>query len=678
MGIILGIRRFVLFTCLIASLVILPAFAPLKAADQPTVVRVGVYQNEPKVFIDENGNPSGFFIDLIEKIAVEEHWMLVYVPCEWSDCLQALADGEIDLMPDVAYSDERDVLFDFHKTPVIESWSRVYSSPKGSISTLKDLDEKRIAVLDGSIQQTIFQELMSGFGYKVKIIPAKTYKEAFSMAEDGSVDGAISNQLFGDYFYQQYHLVETSIDFNPAQLFFAAAQGKNAELLNAIDRDLTKWKAEPNSPYYSTLGQWTAKEPYQLPKSILWAAGIVLGLFFTATGIILLLRRQVRLRTLKLSLANQELQKSEKRYQTLTNISPVGIFRTDPDGSTTYVNPKWSEISGLPAEKALGDGWLEAVHPGDRDRLAHVWKESAEKHQASYSDYRFLHPDGRIVWVMGQAVTEFDSTNQIMGYVGTITDITERKLAEQEITKLNTELESRVKERTAQLEAVNKELESFSYSVSHDLRAPLRAVSGFAEIIARRYRQQLNPEATHYFDNIVKASERMGHLIDDLLTYARLGRSGVRHELISIESVVNEIQKNMRQYIDEIHGTLSVAENLPSIYGDQTLLIQIFTNLLENAFKYHRQDVPPLVSITCEELEKQVLFRIIDNGIGIPQEYLEKIFNMFQRLHSEDDYPGTGIGLATVKKSVSLLGGSVWVESEVGKGSAFFVQLPKE
>ena len=678
MRIILGIRRFILFTCLIASLVILPAFTPLKTADQPTVVRVGVYQNEPKVFIDENGNPSGFFIDLIEKIAVEENWMLVFVPCEWSVCLQALANGEIDLMPDVAYSKERDELFDFHKTPVIESWSSVYSSPGGAISTLADLKGKRIAVLDGSIQQTIFQELMSGFGYEVTIIPAKTYKEAFSMAEDGSADGAISNQLFGDYFYQQYHLEKTSIDFNPAQLFFAAAQGKNAELLNAIDRDLTKWKAEPNSPYYSTLGLWTAKEPYRLPKSILWAAGIVLGLFVAAAGGILLLRRQVRLRTLKLSLANQELQKSEKRYQTLANISPVGIFRTDPDGSTTYVNPKWSVISGLPAEKALGDGWLEAVHPDDRDRLAYVWKESAEKHQASYSDYRFLHPDGRIVWVMGQAVTEYDSENQIMGYVGTITDITERKLAEQEIAKLNTELESRVKERTAQLEAMNKELESFSYSVSHDLRAPLRAVSGFAEIIARRYRQQLNPEAMHYFDNIVKASERMGHLIDDLLTYARLGRSGVRHELISIESVVNEIQKNMRQYIDEIHGILSVAENLPSIFSDQTLLIQIFTNLLENAFKYHRQDVRPLVSITCEDLEKKVLFRVEDNGIGIPQEYLEKIFNMFQRLHSEDDYPGTGIGLATVKKSVSLLGGSVWVESEVGKGSTFFVQLPKE
>ena len=170
----------------------------------------------------------------------------------------------------------------------------------------------------------------------------------------------------------------------------------------------------------------------------------------------------------------------------------------------------------------------------------------------------------------------------------------------------------------------------------------------------------------------------MGQLIDDLLTYARLGRTGVRREPVSLASLVNEISRNMQSRLAEIHGTLNIAENLPTVTGDQTLLSQVFTNLLENAFIYHNPDVPPQVSLTYYNEDKHVVVKVSDNGIGIPLEYQEKIFNMFQRLHSEEEYPGTGIGLATVRKSVELLGGSVWVESKVGEGSTFFVRLPKE
>jgi PAS domain S-box-containing protein len=664
---------------LCATVLLLGMFSSGAVVGHTRTVRVGIYQNEPKIFMDENGRPGGIFVELLNEIAVKEGWILVYVPCEWAACLQALEDGQIDLMPDVAYSVERDVIFDFHKTPVLESWSRVYASPDVPINQISDLNGKRIAVLKESIQQTVFEQLMNGFGYEVTIILADSFEQAFAMAADGSADAAISNHLFGNYFYQKYGLLKTTIDFNPVALYYATAEGRNSDLLEAIDRCLDQWIATSNSPYYTTLGRWSEEEPaYRVPQYVFWVIGGISGLLLAAAGVILLLRQQVKVRTRHLEQINAELQESEQRYQILARISPVGIFRTDANGSTTYVNPKWCAISGLSVEQALGDGWLEAVHPEDRERLSRGWRESAQLHHPSFADYRFVRPDGTLAWVMGQAVPELNAEDQIVGYVGTITDITDRKRAEDEIHQLNAELELRVQERTAQLQAANKELESFSYSVSHDLRAPLRAISGFSTIIARRHRANLNEEGQHYVDNIVQASERMGQLIDDLLTYARLGRSGIRRGPVSLASLLRELARNMQVYLDKNRGTLTICEELPVVTGDRTLLSQVFTNLLENAFIYHKPGTPPQVYVTCHSEDNDVVVEVRDNGIGIPSEYYEKIFNVFQRLYSEEEYPGTGIGLATVKKSVELLGGSVWVESKVGEGSTFFIRLLKE
>ena len=239
-------------------------------------------------------------------------------------------------------------------------------------------------------------------------------------------------------------------------------------------------------------------------------------------------------------------------------------------------------------------------------------------------------------------------------------------------------MEQRVLERTAQLEAANKELESFSYSVSHDLRAPLRAINGFSEIIARRYRSSLNEEAQHYFDNIIEASKRMEQLIDDLLQYSRLGRKGVHHDLVLLADIFTDLATDLKERLSQNQGTLTIASNLPTLMSDRTLLTQIFLNLLDNALTYHVRGQPVEISVTWQKNDKSYIFHVRDNGIGIPLEYQEKIFNVFQRLHGQEEYPGTGIGLATVKKSVQLLDGSVSVESQVGKGSTFSVYLPKE
>ena len=170
----------------------------------------------------------------------------------------------------------------------------------------------------------------------------------------------------------------------------------------------------------------------------------------------------------------------------------------------------------------------------------------------------------------------------------------------------------------------------------------------------------------------------MGRLIDDLQTYSRLGRTGVRRETVSLAGVLAEIARDLKGHLDALQGTITICEGLPEVNGDLTLLRQIFTNLLENAVLYRRTDVHPEVGVTCQAEADHVVVKVRDNGIGIPAEHHEKIFTIFQRLHSEEEYPGTGVGLATVKKAIEMLVGTVWVESTVGKGSVFSVKLPRE
>jgi len=252
-------------------------------------------------------------------------------------------------------------------------------------------------------------------------------------------------------------------------------------------------------------------------------------------------------------------------------------------------------------------------------------------------------------------------------------EVERRTLAELALRQRNNELE----QRSAQLEAANRDLQSFSYSVSHDLRAPLRAIHGFAEILVRRHRDGMNEQGRHYLDNIVKAGADMGVLIDDLLRYSRLGRTAVQRHAVDLNRLLEQIGRTLEARTAEIGAELVIPARLPEIQGDRTLLEQILTNLLVNAYTYRRRDVKPRVEFYCREETEHWILCVADNGIGIDRDQFDRIFIVFQRLHGPDEYPGTGIGLALVRKAAQLLGGEVWVESEVGRGSTFCVRLPK-
>jgi PAS domain S-box-containing protein len=376
------------------------------------------------------------------------------------------------------------------------------------------------------------------------------------------------------------------------------------------------------------------------------------------------------------SFARQEsrgrvVEKSAAGLRELADAIPQLVWTARPDGTSDYVNQRWIVYAGLtPAHGALPD-WKRAVFPEDLGAYEQAWGSALKTGEAFDAEYRLLRArDKTYRWHIVRAEPIRDETGNITRWVGTSTDTEDRKRAENVLNGLNTELKEDVRDRIRQLEA-------FSYSVSHDLRAPLRAISGFAEILIKRHGDRLDPKGLHYLDNIVVASRQMGALIDDLLDYSRLGHKAITLMAVDLQPLLSAVMRGFEGKAAELGADIRVSDTLPVVYGDHTLLTQIFTNLVDNALVYRRPNVPPTIEVTWTSSENSVtvVISVSDNGIGIAEENFERIFNVFERLHGDEVYPGTGIGLAVVKRAVDLVGGKISVESKVGSGSTFHVRL---
>lgn len=263
-----------------------------------------------------------------------------------------------------------------------------------------------------------------------------------------------------------------------------------------------------------------------------------------------------------------------------------------------------------------------------------------------------------------------NNEGKTIGIRAVVQDITGRKRAEEDIHRLNADLERRVIERTTQLESANKELEAFSYSVSHDLRTPLRAVDGFSQAVQEDFGSLLPPAGQHQLQTIRESAQRMGELIDDLLMFSRLSRQSLRKQAVDTEKLVRGVLKDLASSRDEQRIEIRVGE-LPPCEGDAALLKQVWVNLLSNAFKYTRRRDRAIVEIGCNRQAGENIYFVRDNGTGFDMRYVHKLFGVFQRLHRAEEYEGTGVGLAIVQRVVSRHGGRVWAEAKLNEGAIF-------
>jgi PAS domain S-box-containing protein len=374
--------------------------------------------------------------------------------------------------------------------------------------------------------------------------------------------------------------------------------------------------------------------------------------------------------------ADEELRRSEHSFRELADVMPQIVWTANADGSPDYFNRRWYEFTGTPPGPAARHFWEQVIHPDDFENSMSRWTAAISNGDSFQIEYRFKDRlTGAYRWHLGRALPVRDSSGRIIRWLGTCTDIDDQKRAQEKIGRINDTLEQRVRKRTLQLEEANKELESFSYSVSHDLRAPLRHIVGFVSLLLSDDTSSLSPNGRRFLKTIADSSSQMGRLIDDLLIFAKMGRAELHRSLVNMDHLVNAVR-------EELAGEM-VGRNiewrihpLPQVSGDRGLLKQVWMNLLSNAIKYSRLRTLAIIEVSAASSDNGVTFSVYDNGVGFDMRYVEKIFGVFQRLHHADEFDGTGIGLSIVQRIVSKHHGSVRAEGAVDQGATFSFTLP--
>jgi signal transduction histidine kinase len=362
------------------------------------------------------------------------------------------------------------------------------------------------------------------------------------------------------------------------------------------------------------------------------------------------------------------LRQSEERFRALVTASSDALYSMSAD---------WCEMRQLRGGGFIADTeapsrtWLQKyIHPDDQARVMARINEAIRGKSIYELEHRVLLVDGSLGWTFSRAVPLKDANGEIVEWFGAAADLTERRRAEDEVRRLNEGLES----RNTELMAANQELEAFTYSVAHDLRAPVRHVQGFSRVLADDFGPKLEAEGQRYLQDIAEASATMGQLIDDLLNLARLGRQQTSLRATGLKSLLAEALEDLKSETQGRDIQWHIGE-LPFVDCDPGLIKQVFLNLLSNAIKYTRPRKPAVIEIGKVMTNGQPAVFVRDNGVGFDMKYADKLFGVFQRLHRKEDFEGTGVGLATVQRIIHKHGGRIWAEAKLDCGATFYFTL---
>ncbi|WP_394908012.1 PAS domain S-box protein [uncultured Mesonia sp.] len=373
--------------------------------------------------------------------------------------------------------------------------------------------------------------------------------------------------------------------------------------------------------------------------------------------------------------AEEALKQANERFEKITQATQDAIWDWNLETNAIYLGEGFNKLFGHNTSYVHPDlsAWTERIHPDDLEEVnASLEEVIASDKDLWVKEYRYRLADGNYAEIIDRGLLMRTGQGKAYRMVGVMEDITKQKQYQQHLKQLNADLNKRAEE----LQRSNEELEQFAFIISHDLQEPLRMVNAFMNQLQRRYGEQLDERANQYIHFAADGAQRMKHIILDLLTYSRVGRPTEKLELVDLNEVMADFKHLRRKLIQENKAQLQFPD-LPSIPTYKAVITQIFHGLLDNALKYKQPGKPAKIKLTCEEEAQQFVFGVHDQGIGIAPQFFDKIFVIFQRLHNREEYPGTGIGLAMVKKGVQFLGGKIWLASTPGQGTSFYFTLKK-
>lgn len=384
---------------------------------------------------------------------------------------------------------------------------------------------------------------------------------------------------------------------------------------------------------------------------------------------------------IQMARSQAELQESQRAMRILLKNLPGMAYRcqNEPQWTMEFVSEGCEALTGYRPEDLIGNrtiSYAELIVPEYRQQVYDLVQRAIAANEPFQLVYRIRTARGEEKWVWEQGTAVRDAQGRVLALEGFITDITQRRQAEEILRKTHEELEKLVARRTAELQQANQDLTQFAYSVSHDLQEPLKMMSSYLQTLAKRIGEQLSSSERTLLDLSLQACQRLQRMIQDLLAYSRAGTRGAYFEPVDTNQIVDEVIQNLQARIEQT-GAQITRDQLPEVTADATLLLEVFQNLLSNAIKFHAPHRAPRVHIFCQEKTDSWVFGVQDNGIGIEPENLDRIFIIFERLHPEEQYPGTGIGLAICKRIVERHGGRIWCQSTPGEGSTFYFSLPK-
>ena len=673
-----------IYVFLISSLLILLTsqflLPTVLAHDDIGEIIMGVPANfPPQYYVDEKtGEPYGFAIDVMDEIALKSGIEVRYVVFDtWAEVIQALNDGSIDAIPNMGITDERKELMDF--TAPVEAFdiSIFVRSTTTDIHDIDDLTGHKVAVVATNKGFYIME------GHEgIDLVIYDSLDEAFLSLISGNVDALVYPEptvLQIAYASDlDDHIQVVGDPLLEVKRGIAVHKG-HPELINILDKEVKALVATPE--YGEMYVKWNGEpEPYWNANRVTTAMGIILAIiiislliwhYFTVIGLN---------KTLKSSIAERKqtediLQETTDYLNKLIDYTNAPFVVWDTEFRITKVNHAFERLTGYSSDELVNTELSMYFPKESRQQSMDQVKRTSSGEYWESVEISILQKDGNVSYMIWNSANLYDKDGEtITATIAQGIDITERKRMADEIKQMNLDLEQKVEDRTSELTAVNKELEAFSYSVSHDLRAPLRSIDGFSQALLEDYGDKFDETGTDYLNRVRNATLDMGNLIDDLLNLSRITRGEMKYSEVDLSMLVSDIAKRYKAEDPNRQINFVIDEGVKA-NGDERLLRAMLENLMSNAYKFSSQEPIAKIKFGVTNINDENAYYVCDNGVGFDMKYSDKLFGAFQRLHSKTEFPGTGIGLATVQRIIHKHGGHVWAESELGKGATFYFTL---